>query len=176
MEAQFNPDNVLRKYGTLVYHLALAQTKNPADADDIFQEVFLRLVRTKCKFESEEHLKAWLIRVTINCSHSLWRSAWRQKVVSCETVFLVDKEDESSELYGQVMSLPQKYRTVIHLFYYEDMSIETISHTLNIGYDAVAKRLSRARKLLKQKLIGGEDYEEFSNRIPCECKSTPNPR
>lgn len=80
-DVQINPDDILEQYGNLVYHLALSQMKNRTDAEDVFQEVFLRLVRKDRTFESNEHIKAWLIRVTVNCSHSLWHSAWKQKVV-----------------------------------------------------------------------------------------------
>lgn len=176
MEVQFNPDDVLKEYGNLVYQLALTQTKNSADADDIFQEVFLRLVRANRGFESEEHLKAWLIRVTINCSRSLWHSAWRRKVVPIDDELPAEENDESTELYGQVLRLPPKYRTIIHLYYYEDMSIESISRSLNIGYSAAAKRLSRARELLRQQLTGGNDYEELSNQLPYRRESAQNPR
>lgn len=163
-----NPDEILGHYGNLVYQLALARTKNPTDTDDVFQEVFLRLVRKKRRFESEEHLKAWLIRVTINCSRSLWRSAWNQRTVPFESD-IPAAEEQGEPVYSQVMALPVKYRTIIHLFYYEDMPIDKISRALGISYTAAAKRLSRARQLLKLKLEGEEEYREYSKRLPRQC-------
>lgn len=174
MNVPINPDDVLKQYGKLIYYLALSQVKNPADADDIFQDVFLRLVRTDREFENDEHLKAWLIRVTINRSRSLWHSAWKQKMVPLDENLPAEESEECTDVYEQVLTLPKKYRTVIHLFYYEDMSIESISQTLGIGYNAAAKRLSRARNLLKQQMIGKADDNEFSEQLPEKCKSTQN--
>lgn len=162
------PDAVLEQYGNLVYQLALVQTSNQADAEDIFQEVFLRLVRKKPVFENNEHLKAWLIRVTINCSHSLWRSAWKQKVISLDED-LQTEDYNTTDLTEQVMKLPQKYRTVIHLFYYEDMPIETIAKSMGIRYSAAAKCLSRARQLLKTQLTKEENYDDYTRRVPKKC-------
>lgn len=145
-------DEILSLYQDMVYRLALSMTKNAADAEDVFQEVFLRLVRKNPNFESEEHRKAWLIRTTINCCNSLWTSAWKRRIVSLDECEAMTAETETEEhgLLEQVNALPAKYRAVIHLFYYEDMSLQAISETLNISYDAAAKRLSRARNLLKK--------------------------
>ncbi len=75
-------DEVIEKYADMVYRLAFSRVKNKNDADDIFQEVFLRYIKNEREFETEEHRKAWLIRVTINCSNSFFSSAWIQKVIS----------------------------------------------------------------------------------------------
>lgn len=172
------PEDAVDRYGVLVYRLAAAQTRNFADAEDVFQEVFLRLVRNKKVFESDEHLKAWLIRVTINCSRSLWRTAFRSREVPIAEKDLLAAEAgipaEHSEVYDSVMRLPSKYRAVVHLYYYEDMSLQDIGNALNIGYSAAAKRLSRARMLLKQELTEGERYEEFSDGIPESSRCTPH--
>lgn len=170
MDVINRPEDAVDRYGVLVYRLALAQTKNPADAEDVFQEVFLRLVRSGRSFDSDEHLKAWLIRVTVNCSRSLWRTVLRRGEVP------MGDEDfpggdarapgEHSEVWDGVMRLPPKYRAVIHLYYYEDMPIESIGAALKIGYGAAAKRLSRARTLLKRELKEGEYDEEHSDGIP----------
>ncbi|MVB11119.1 Sigma-70 region 2 [Caprobacter fermentans] len=161
------PEAALEQYGTMVYRLALARTRNPADAEDVFQEVFLRLVRFAPRCRDEEHLKAWLLHATVNCTRSLWKKILRRR----EEPFppdgeLPDREkDESSDVYRCVMRLPVQSRTVIHLFYYEDLSIDGIARALKISYSAAAKRLSRARELLKRDLEKGEEYEEFSERI-----------
>lgn len=161
------PEQVLERFGNMVYRLALARTKTPADAEDIFQEVFLRLVRSCPQFRDEEHLKAWLIHTTVNCSRSLWKSILRRREEPLlPNSDLAEQESaETAEVYSCVMRLPAKYRTVIHLFYYEDMPIETVARALKISYSAAAKRLSRARELLKRDLEKGEEYEEFSERV-----------
>ena len=169
MDVIKNPEDAVDRYGVLVYRLALAQTKNPADAEDVFQEVFLRLVRNRRPFQTDEHLKAWLIRVTINCSRSLWRTVLRRREVPMEDSELpsgdLQPPDGYSEVYDGVMRLPPKYRAVIHLYYYEDMPIEGIGAALKIGYGAAAKRLGRARILLKQELTKGEHHGEPSDGI-----------
>lgn len=179
MDSFKEPEEAVDRYGVLVYRLALAQTKNAADAEDVFQEVFMRLVRNKRPFQSEEHRKAWLIRVTINCSRSLWRTVLRRGEVP------LDEEPrpggpeqpcENSEVYDGVMRLPAKYRAVIHLYYFEDMPIEKIGSVLNIGYAAAAKRLSRARELLKRQLTEGEKDERLQSRVPDGCRSATHSR
>lgn len=164
-----NPEEAVDRYGVMVYRLALAQTKNPADAEDVFQDVFLRLVRSGRTFESNEHLKAWLIRVTVNCSRSLWRTILRRGEIPIEDEDLPDVETQlpcdHSEVYDGIMRLPPKYRAVIHLYYYEDLSIGSIGAALKIGYGTAAKRLSRARKLLKQELTEGEFHDEPSDGV-----------
>lgn len=170
MESKNNSEQAVDQFGDMVYHLALAQTKKTADAEDVFQEVFLRLVKNDTPFENDEHLKAWLIRVTINCSHNLWRKILRRGEVPIEDTGVPDRRDpspgEHSEVYEGVLRLPPKYRAVIHLYYYEEMSIESIGKSLKIGYDAAAKRLSRARKLLRQELTEGVYYERHSDGVP----------
>ena len=170
MDVIRDPEDAVDRYGVLVYRLALAQTKNPADAEDVFQEVFLRLVRSGRSFDGDEHLRAWLIRVTVNCSRSFWRTVLRRGEIPMGDEDFpggdAEAADEHSEVYDGVMRLPPKYRAVIHLYYYEDMPIENIGAALKIGYGAAAKRLSRARKLLKRELTEGEYDEGHSDGIP----------
>ncbi|QAT48505.1 sigma-70 family RNA polymerase sigma factor [Caproiciproducens sp. NJN-50] len=161
------PEMALERYGSMVYRLALARTRNSADAEDVFQEVFLRLVRSEPRFENEEHLKAWLIHTAVNCGRSLWKSIARRREepLPPDGELPAREAEENAGVYYSVMRLPPRYRTVIHLFYYEDMPIEEIGRALRISYSAAAKRLSRARELLKRDLMKGEEYEEFSERI-----------
>lgn len=151
-------DYVLTKYSNMVYRLALSRTKNIADAEDILQEVFLRLVKKRPSFESEEHRKAWLIRVTLNCSNKLLTSAWFRRTVPLEEELKFETK-EKHDVYYAVMELPLKYRTVIHLYHYEDMSISQISDVLNIKESTIKSQLLRARQLLKTKLKGEFDNE-----------------
>lgn len=148
---------ILKTYGMMVYKLALSQTRNRSDAQDVFQEVFLRLVKNKKPFDNEEHIKAWLLRVTINCSKKLFLSSWRKKTEEL-IVDIPFEEEQSSELYYAVMDLPLKYRTVIHLFYYEQYSIAQIAQYLERNESTVKSQLRRGRELLKGVL--DDDAEE----------------
>lgn len=148
---------ILKTYGMMVYKLALSQTRNRSDAQDVFQEVFLRLVKNKKPFDNEEHIKAWLLRVTINCSKKLFLSSWRKKTEEL-IVDIPFEEEQSSELYYAVMDLPLKYRTVIHLFYYEQYSIAQIAQYLERNESTVKSQLKRGREMLKGVL--DDDAEE----------------
>lgn len=146
------------KYFDTVYRLALARTKEQSLADDVCQEVFLRYIKSDKQFESEEHVKAWLIRVAINCSKSVFMSSWFKKTVPL-TEDIVFDTPEKSDLSYAIKKLPAKYATVIHLFYYEDMSIADISALLKMKESTVKSHLFRGRSLLKEILGGRYDYE-----------------
>ncbi len=145
---------IIEKYFNMVYHLALSQTKDKNHADDVCQEVFLRFVKTDKTFKDEEHAKAWLIRVTINCSKNVFNNLWykRTEPLSEDIVF---ETEEKSDIYYAVNELPPKYRTVIHLFYYEDLSIEQIAKYLKAKESTIKSQLHRGRELLKSKLKEG---------------------
>ena len=147
-------DRIYREYSGMVYRLALLRCGARADADDVFQEVFLRLVRKSPEFESEEHAKAWLIRVTINCSHKLTGSAWFRKTEPAGELLLTEESggESPSELLEAVLALPEKYRTVVHLFYYEGYSGAEIANLLGISESAVRTRMQRAREKLRSVL------------------------
>lgn len=149
-------EKVIRYYSDMVYHLAFARTGTKYDADDVFQEVFLRYVKKKPKFKDEEHRKAWLIRVTINCSNNFWSSLWRKKTQELTKDIFFETE-ETVNLYTELQKLPPKYREVIHLFYYEDMSLEEISRALKRKNSTIRTQLTRARAMLK-KFMKEEDY------------------
>ncbi|MCL2112094.1 MAG: sigma-70 family RNA polymerase sigma factor [Clostridiales bacterium] len=151
-------DEVVERYSSMVYRLALAHTKHAHDAEDVFQDVFLRYVSRPRGFESEEHRKAWLIRVTINRGRSLW-SAWFRKTepLSDDMVF---ETQEEGDLYEYLKLLPQKYRTVIHLFYCEDLSVRQIGEALGAKESTVRTWLTRARAILGEKLKGGFPDEQ----------------
>ncbi|MEO2187522.1 RNA polymerase sigma factor [[Clostridium] innocuum] len=150
-------ETVLETYGLMVYKLALSQTRNRSDAQDVFQEVFLRLMKNKKPFASEEHLKAWLLRVTINCSKKFFMSSWYRKTEEL-VVDIPFEEEQNSELYYAVLKLPLKYRTVIHLFYYEQYSVAQIAQYLKRNESTVKSQLKRGREMLKGVLR--DDTEE----------------
>ncbi len=150
---------LVEKYFDMVFRLALSQTKNKDYADDIVQDVFFKFLRQEKPFESEEHVKAWLIRVTINCSKSMFTSSWFKKNVPLdEQMDVAFETEEESDVFYATQELPPKYRTVIHLFYYEDMSVERISQCLDMKETTVKSQLHRAREMLREKLKRGYDF------------------
>ena len=157
-QAEF--EKILRKYGDSIYRIALVHTQNEMDAQDIVQEVFLKFARNASQFQSDEHIKAWLIRVAISMCTDLKRSAWNRKTTELNDECLPAEEFTTgeSELYQAVMRLPVKYKDVIHLFYYEGYSIKEISRITEQKENAVKTQLSRGRVLLKELLKGEYDY------------------
>lgn len=147
-------EEIIEKYFNMVYKLALSQTKDKTNTDDVVQEVFLRLIKGNTEFQSEEHIKAWLVRVTLNCSKNVFSNSWFKKTVplSEEIVF---ESKEKGDVYYAVAELPRKYRTVIHLFYYEGFSVAEIASALKTKQSTVKSQLHRGREMLKEKLKGG---------------------
>ena len=144
------------KYYDMVYRLALSYTKSRTHADDVAQEVFLRFLRTDKVFESEEHIKAWLIKVTVNRSKSVFSDLWVKRTVPLEED-IPFSSPELSDVYFAVLKLPPKYKTAIHLFYYEDMSVKSIAECLGEKEATVKTLLHRGRKILKKSLDGRYD-------------------
>ena len=151
----------MERYLDMVYRLAHARTGNRQDAEDISQEVMLKLVKNASGIENEEHLKAWLIRVTVNQSNSLFRSAWRRLTAPLaeEVISMPEKALSNERLDAALSKLSSRLRTVVHLYYYEDMSIQEIAEAVGISAETVKVRLSRARKILKEQLenMGGRN-------------------
>ncbi len=148
---------VIEKYSPMVYRLAYSLVKSRADADDIHQEVFLKYMKYRPRFESEEHEKAWFIRVTTNQCRNWWKTAWRKRIVSLseykeEGVTQDFSTGKNEDIIETVKLLPQKYRVVIHLFYYEELSVEEISNILGRKASTVRTQLTRARKQLSELL------------------------
>lgn len=168
-------ERIMHQYHDTVWRIALSITKNQYDAEDVFQDVFVRLVDSISRIESEEHLKAWLIRVTTNRCYSWSKSSWKRKVDSYERQLEeqgdcmekpvwdtysppIDEQfdpETAQTLRGeQVMTVLQKLdrasRIVIYLFYCEDLSVKEIAQTLHLGENAVRTRLSRARNKIRE--------------------------
>ncbi len=153
MSNQISAEEIIKKYSDTVYRLAYSTCKNKDDADDIFQEVFLRYIKYKPSFRNEEHKKAWFIRVTLNCCKSLYSSAERKMSVPLEDIKDSNETyDSHYELLDLVKSLPFKYRAVIHLFYYEELSIKEIAKLTKQRESTIRTQLTRARKLLRERL------------------------
>lgn len=155
MEFEFDIDAAVRRYADMVYRLARVNCKNESTADDVFQEVFLKLLRYQDSIKSEEHLKAWLITVTLNQCKSMFMSTWNKRKVSIDEIVepaIEDQKEDYSELYEAVRELPQKYREVIHLFYFEQMPIREIAGILNRQEGTIKTQLNRGRQMLSEKL------------------------
>jgi len=154
LDKQFFMDAVA-KHQDMVYRIALHCYGSPPDAEDTVQAVFLRLYTEEKPFDDGEHLRRWLIRVTVNHCRDTLKSPWRKRRVSMDAVpEPIFEEPRQLELYQEVMALPETYRTVLDLFYYEDFSTKEIAEILNLQQSAVTTRLSRGRELLKKRLGG----------------------
>ena len=153
-------ERVFKRNNKRLFLIALSFTANQYDAEDILQNSFMKLLKTKTEFENDEHIDKWLTSVTVNESKNLLKSAFRKKSADFEDYVATCsfESDKSEDLFNAVMSLPKKLRTVIHLFYYEDMTIKEIADMLNIKQSAVKTRLCRAREQLKIKL--GDDWND----------------
>lgn len=143
------PENAFLKYSDMIYRLAFIRTKSRADADDILQEVFLRYIKVYKKMQSEEHIKAMLLRITVNCSNS-FNSSWYVKKTEPLNENIAEYDmDSDGYVLNEVLKLPLKYRTVIHLHYYCGYSVEEIAKLNNMKPQTVKTHLFRAREILK---------------------------
>ncbi|MCI8965019.1 MAG: sigma-70 family RNA polymerase sigma factor [Clostridia bacterium] len=150
---------IVEEYSDMVYRIALMKVKTKEEAEDIYQEVFFKISQKMPKFKSEEHKKAWLIRVTINISNNYLKSAWKRKVVGLDENVQAEESNDISNVYSEVSKLPEDYKIVIYLYYYEGYKVSEISNILEKKENTVKTWLSRARELLRQKLEGGFDNE-----------------
>lgn len=152
--------DTIQKYSDMVYRLAFARTQNRFDAEDIYQDVFMKLFSEERSFESEEHKKAWLIKTTINMSVNLIKSAWRRYTV-CENENLsakrgADTNPHREKLLNALKSLSEKYRVVLYLYYYEELSADKIAEVTGASPTAVRSQLMRGRQKLRRMI---EDKE-----------------
>ena len=153
-----NYEKAVSNYAEDIYRMAFSMVQAKEDAEDILQNVFMKLLMHQKEFNYSDHLRRWLIRVAINECNSLWTSSWRKRVelkefserdmAGNESFYNSEYED----LYTAMRTLPPKLRIVIHLFYYEEYSTREIASLLHILEATVRTRLSRARKLLKIQL------------------------
>lgn len=146
------PVIAFNNYADMVYRLAFVRTKNKSDSDDILQEVFMRYIKVWKKMESEEHVKAMLIRITVNCSNTLLSSSWFKRTLPLDETLPYFDNGSDGEVLKAVINLPQKYRTVIHLYYYCGYSVNEIGEILNLKTATVKTHLNRARETLKNNL------------------------
>jgi RNA polymerase sigma-70 factor (ECF subfamily) len=168
---QDTTEAVIARYTRTVYSVALTHTGNRADADDVFQEVFLAYHRAHPVFVSEEHRKAWLLRTTLNHCLKVTQGAWRTRTAALDEAALagagaeangrhsvedVTLASEQQDLIFRAMqALPPDYRTAIHLFYFEDLPVATIAEVLDVQPGTVKTRLSRARAMMREQMQAG---------------------
>lgn len=139
-------------YQSNLFAIAFNVCKNAQDAEDIVQDTFIQYYISKKEFDNEQHLRAWLIRVTVNKAKNANRTFWRQNKLSLEDYMesLTFETPEDERLFETVMSLPEKYRIVIHLFYYEDYAVREIADILKLSESNIKVRLSRGREMLRK--------------------------
>ena len=152
-------EDAFQKYGDRVFSAAFSILRNREDADDVVQDTFLKYHIKNLQYMDETHLKAWLLRVAINRAKDITAAFWRRNRVSWEAYMeeLEFTQPEDRSLFRAVMALPEKYRLVLHLYYYEECSIREIASLLHTGEGTIKSRLSRGRTLLKTMLT--EDLE-----------------
>lgn len=168
-ERPLRPDAFIRQamgaWGGSVWRLALAQTGSKEDAEDVYQDVFLRLAQSATEFSSQEHLKAWLLRVAVNRCHDVARLRSRRPAVPLDSMPFEPSDagplspDEVRALWEAVGELPESMRVVIHLYYQEGYSGKEIAGLLGLEPSTVRTSLQRARAQLKISL-GGVDYDQ----------------
>lgn len=153
--------DAMERHGDAVYRLALCRLDSRADAEDVFQEVFLRLLRDTTDFRDAEHLKAWLLRVTVNCCNDLRRSAWFRRTAPLEAApeTAAPMLDGHDELWQAVRALPDDLRTAVWLHYVEGYGTDEIAAMTGCRPATVRTRLHRARKRLKLELEGTDDEQ-----------------
>lgn len=160
MKTEAQAKQAIELYADMVRRICFIYLKNHTDVEDIFQDVFLKYVLYDSDFENREHEKAWFARVTINCCKDLIKSFFRKNVSSLDDVEQnkLAIKDEYSEVVDAVVKLPDKYKTVIYLFYYEGYSAVEIGKILKKNENTIYTWLSRGKKMLKD-ILGG-DYLE----------------
>ncbi|WP_125115252.1 RNA polymerase sigma factor [Agathobaculum sp. Marseille-P7918] len=159
MRSEQEANRAIERYADTVRRICMIHLKNHADTEDIFQNVFLKYVLSTTMFESEEHEKAWFIRVTINACRDLLRSFFRSRTVSLDT--LLDQPAEMTEndrtVLDAVLALPPKYRDVVYLHYYEGYTAPQIGEILKKNVNTIYTLLTRAKQALRETLGGDDD-------------------
>ncbi len=160
-------ETIIAEYSDLVYRVAITGVKNKEDAEDIFQEVFISLMKHLNDIENETHLKHWLIRATINRSKNLHLCFWKRKVELSQDYMnsqcgpTYDDDFVIQEVRKEIRALPPKFRSAVYLYYFEEYSVNEIASILRVPIGTIKSRLHTARSILKDKLkeVGSNEYE-----------------
>lgn len=152
------PEELVDMYAGVIYRIAYSRLQNVPDAEDITQEVLLKYIKSDKSFNDEDHRRMWIIRVTVNAVNSLMSSLWRRRLVPLEEADAVSyTEPEQYGVREAMKRLPEKYRIPIHLYYFENMTINQIAAALNRKEGTVKSLLSRGRNKLRA-LLEEEDH------------------
>ena len=157
-----------RTYGDTIYRVAYHALGSPHDAEDVMQTVLLRLYESKKDFESEEHMKHWILRVAVNESRKMLRSFWRHTCVPLEEwrETAVIEDSAKAEVLEAVMALEPKYRMAVYLYYYEGLSVAETAAAMRANPSTVQTWLLRARARLRKEL--SEEKKEGSVHVRFE--------
>lgn len=158
MQKEEKTKKAIEKYADMIYRIALTRCKQIENAEDIFQEVFIKYAQKSPNFQNEEHEKAWLIKVTINLSKNITNSSWIKKTTKLDDKITFETKEEN-DIFSIVNELPQNYRTVIYLQYYEGYKTKEISKLMKTKEGTIKTWAYRAREILRQKLEGGFENE-----------------
>ena len=151
-------EEIVEKYSNMIIQIAYQNVFNKSDAEDITQEVFIKLMKNIGIFASEEHMKAWIIRVTINLSKDYNKSFWNKNTTSIDEE-LKYYNKETQDTFKEIEKIKPEYRNIIYLYYYQGYKINEIAEILSMNSNTVSSYLTRARKELKNILEdGGEIY------------------
>ncbi len=166
MRSEQEVNRAIERYADTVRRLCAVYLKNHSDTEDVFQEVFFKYFKSSVFFENDEHEKAWIIRVTINACKDTLKSFFRSRTVSIDEIaeaydLRTDAPEENIDVLKAVLSLPEKYRNVVYLHYYEGYTAPQIGKILHKNVNTVYTLLTRSKELLREKLEGerGEGYE-----------------
>lgn len=157
MDTNEHIGELFEQYSDMVYRIAISYGNDVQIAEDVVQEVFLRVLKNKPSFQGSEHEKAWFVRVTVNCCKSMLSSAWLKRIRPLEDapeeISGMFCGGEEQELYETLSKLPAKYRIVLYLRYYEEYQVKEIAGILHILPNTVSARLARAKKMMKQEIL-----------------------
>ena len=150
-------EELVEEYSDMIMQISYQNSFNKSDAEDITQEVFIKLIKNIDKLESKEHIKSWIIRVTINLSKDYNKSFWRKNTCKLEeNIEYFDRETQ--EILQELSRLKPMYRNIVYLYYYQQYKIKEIADLLKMNVNTVSSNLTRARKQLKKILgEGGEN-------------------
>lgn len=151
VRAQNEVEEIIEQYSNMIFKIAISYTKDKTTSEDILQDVLIKYMTAKIEFHDEEHTKAWLIRVTINECKQLFRSIWNIRRLPLEDIYSFE-DPEKHEVFYAVMDLPTKYRVIVHLYYYEEMSVKEIGRVMKLNLNTITSRLHRGRQMLKKRL------------------------
>ncbi len=160
MKSDYELKRAVDRYADTVRRICLLYLKNYHDTEDIFQNVFLKYCLYNKEFQNDEHEKAWIIRVTVNACKDFLKSFYHKNIMPVEAIqdMAVNADNDQSFVLEAVLSLPQKYKDTVYLFYYEGYTASEISKITGKKENTIYTFLARARKLLKE-MLGGEDFE-----------------